>query len=173
MPIRLSSLILSVFLMAAVGSLQAREVFFAHLSGEWDNQDPLVKKQELLKEAEALALEAAKKTVAKWAQGKTSKGKLMNAEQIIYKLTGRNLADEEFHEWDRFLNEEGKLNWKSWPLGRDPKDSVAFISTLYPGSRAERREEARKKAELQRREEAALGTRSDRSGHSSDWSNHD
>ena len=109
------------------GSLEAHEVFFQHLGNWWDSNASLQKKKELIKEAEILALETAKRAVEKWAESKTSRGKLASADWIISQLTSRNLATERFHEWDRFLNDEGQINNRSWPLGGNsslPENSI-------------------------------------------------
>jgi len=139
------------------GSLEANKTFFGHINEFWDNQSPLIEKEQVLKEAELLALQSAQKAVAKWAEAKTSNGKLMSANQIIFRLTEGNLATERFHEWDKFLTAEGKINYKSWPLGGDPSlpeaerppvDLIKFISKNYPGTPQKRKEEAKKQAAL-------------------------
>lgn len=139
------------------GSLEARKVFFGHIDQVWDSRESLNKKREVLNEAETMALQSAKKVVEKWTEAKGSSGKLMSADAIIFRLTGGNLATEKFHEWDRFLNEKGEINYKSWPLGGNPSlaenerpevDLIKFISENYPEGPSERKEKARKLQEL-------------------------
>lgn len=142
-----------IYALHLAGSLEANKVFFSHINEFWDDSDPLKKKLDLLKEAETLALQSAKKTVEKWTEAKSSNGKLMTAGSIITRLTGGNLATEQFHEWDRFINDLGEINYKSWPLGGNPLlpenqraqiDLVKFISENYPDSPAQRKERATK-----------------------------
>lgn len=142
-----------IYALHLAGSLEAKKVFFGHINETWDSRDPLPKKQELLKEAEVMALQIAKKTVEKWVDAKSSNGKPMTANAIITRLTGGNLATEKFHEWDKFLNSEGEIHYKSWPLGGNPSlpeskrpevDLIKFISENYPEGPAQRKEKAKK-----------------------------
>jgi hypothetical protein len=139
------------------GSLEAKKTFFGHIGEFWDNQSSLREKEQILKEAELLALESAKRAIAKWAEAKKPDGKLMSANLIISRLSGGNLATEKFHEWDKFLTADGKINYRSWPLGGDPSlpeeerpkvDLVQFLSKHYPDSPQKRKEEVKKQAEL-------------------------
>jgi len=132
------------------GSLEAYKTFFNFMKAEWDSNAPEARKKELIKEAEALAVESAKKTIAKWVNSKTVSGKPMNAQHLIVQITGRNLSTEQYNEWDRFLNDQGELNLKSWALGanpafpekdRAPSDLIRFLSETYPGTLAQRRAE--------------------------------
>lgn len=148
-----------IYALHLAGSLEAKKVFFGHVGEFWDSNSSLKQKQDLIKEAELLALESAKKIVEKWAEAKGTNGKFMSANTIINQLAGGNLATERFHEWDKFLNDQGDINYKSWPLGADASlpeeerpsvDLIRVLSIKYPGNPSERKEEALKRAEAYR-----------------------
>lgn len=139
-----------IYALKLAGSLEAHKTFFNFMKAEWDSNAAEARKKELIKEAETLALESAKKTIIKWVDSKTANGKPTTAQHLIYQITGRNLSTEQYNEWDRFLNDQGELNLKSWALGADPalpekerasSDLLLFLSKTYAGSPAERRAE--------------------------------
>jgi hypothetical protein len=159
------------------GSLEAQKTFFTFMKAEWDSSAPEARKKELIKEAESLALESAKKTIAKWVNSKTVSGKPMNAHHLIVQISERNLSTEQYNEWDRFLNDQGELNLKSWALGADPalpekdrasSDLPLFLSKTYPGTLAERRAEA-----LRRQKDIMFNYDTFESSFGSDNSTHD
>lgn len=134
-----------------VASIAAREAYWKYLGENWNQYDTGLKKRSVLAEAERLALEASRNQVDKWRSYRSS-GQLAGAGTLILKMTPTNPATEKLHEWDRFLNDDGEINYRSRDFGADSRlsesrrpsvDPFAYASNRFRGTPEDRYAKAR------------------------------
>jgi hypothetical protein len=141
-----------------MASVAAYEAYWKEIYDTFDGGAPEPERRAVLQKAEAAASKAARAEIERLKNLKSPSGKPLPGAAISFRALPANTATETFHEYDRFLDDEGKINLKNRFFGADTRllekdrplaDALSYLTSYVRGTPEERKKaaaEARKRA---------------------------
>ncbi len=117
-----------VAVFRANASVAAFHAYFPFLEKNYDKSKPEAEKRQILLEAEQVAKAAARANAVEWMNKAYSSGRKRPAASLVLEMGARVDVTARFHEWDKFLDDEGNLELRSGPF------QIKVVSPFQPYS---------------------------------------